>query len=51
MHKVQLHDGRVKEFKDKANAETYAEVTQGKIVKTPIKAKAKAKLKQFKDRT
>ena len=50
MYKVQLHDKRIKEFKDKSMAERYAEVSGGIIVKkAPIK-KVRAKLKQFWER-
>ena len=51
MIKVQLHDGRIKEFKDEKTASNYAQVTGGEVTKTPIKAKIRAKIKQFKDRT
>jgi hypothetical protein len=51
MYKVQLHDGRVKEFEDKGNAERYAEVSNGKIVKNTIKKAVKEKLKQFSERS
>jgi len=49
--KVQLRDGRVKEFQTKNAAEAYAEVTGGVVTKSPKKAKKKSILKQFKDRT
>lgn len=51
MYKVLLHDGRIKEFKDKEVAENYALNSNGKIVsKNPVK-KVKAKLKQFSERS
>ena len=43
--KVQLKDGRVKEFKNKEDGERYAEITGGKVVKNPIKAKVKNPIK------
>ena len=49
--KVQLSDGRVKEFRTKDAAEAYAAVTGGVVTKSPKKAKKKSILKQFKDRT
>ena len=45
MYKVKLHDGRVKEFAKKNVAESYAEATQGVLVKKAVKAKKTKKTK------
>lgn len=50
MQKVLLHDGRVKEFKNKAKAEAYAKVSNGTLVKKAPKKTIKEKIIQFKDR-
>lgn len=49
-YKVQLTDGRVKEFESKEKAYNYAEVTRGKVVKKVKKVPKHVPVKQFKDR-
>ena len=48
---VQLHDGRIKEFKTQEKADEYAVITSGRVIDIRPPVVERPKVKQFGDRT